>query len=213
MTILSEVQSLDIEAPVDLFKIYSERIAPFHFTNIAGVSFGGVLYQAIPCQFDWLSITGDGAIPSTRLVVSDASGLISGLIESHGGMVGARLEAIQTWRLFLDGQAAQDSTQFRGPLKLRINQQTWTPMEQIEFDCISNFDIERLTVPARSFLRRCQWTLGDENCRAPDNVHFDLAGNPTTSDRRACGKDLASCRRYHGHVKFFGGFPGIQRYS
>lgn len=214
MSILSTVQSLDLEAPIDLFKIHDTNLPPVYFTNIAGVVFSGISYQAIPCKFEWLNLTSEGAVPGSTLVCSDAKGLLGGLVEAYGGLLGARLEATQTWRIFLDGQPGQDPTQFRGPVKLRINQRTWEPMNQIEFSCVSGFDLERLTVPARAYLKRCQWLLSDENCRANPAISYDLAGNPTSDpSQRACGKDLASCRRYHGHVRYFGGFVGIQRYT
>jgi len=213
-SIFQTVQSLDLEAPIDLFRIWDTGIPSTYFTNISGVVFAGISYQPIPCKFEWLNLTSEGAVPGSSLVASDVKGILGGLVEAYGGLLGAKLEATQTWRLFLDGQPGQDATQFRGPVKLRINQRTWEPMNQIEFQCVSGFDLERLTLPNRAYLKRCQWLLGDENCRAPGHISYDLAGNPTSDPtQRACGKDLASCRRYHGHVRHFGGFVGIQRYN
>lgn len=208
------VQSLDLEAPIDLFKLEGLGLSPFYFSNIANVVFGGISYTPVPCTFEWIPISSEGASPTSRLTVSDVSGYLGAIIESYdNGFLGAMLTATRTYALFLDNAPGADSTQHHPPVTLRVNKRIYSPGDTIEFECVTGFDLERKKIPGRAYLRRCQNVLSDETCRAPTNVHFDLAGNPTTADQRACGKDFAGCKRYHGaaYGKYFAGYPGTQR--
>lgn len=217
MPIIEDIQSLDIESPIDLFSIIS-RTQTIYFTNIAGVSFNGQAYEAVPISFNWTGLTADGAIPGSKLVVSDESGYLGGLIQSMGGFIGSILRVRRTWKAYLDNQITSDPTQIVGDLKLIINQRTFEPQVQIEFDCIGGMDFQRQTIPARGFYRRCQWllrtsTYDDGNCQARLDINYNLSGNITSDSTRECRHDLEQCKQYHGHVRRFGGFPGVRRFG
>lgn len=208
------VQSLDLEAPIDLFKLEGLGLSPFYFSNLAGVVFAGISYTPVPCQFEWIPISSEGASPTSRLTVSDVSGYLGAIVEAYdNGFLGAMLTATRTYAVFLDNAPGADSLQYHDPVVLRVNKRIYSPGDTIEFECVTGFDLERKKIPGRAYLRRCGWVLSDENCRAPTNIHFDLAGNPIAPDQRACGKDGLACRRYHGvnFGKFIGSFPGVQR--
>jgi lambda family phage minor tail protein L len=206
-------QSLDLESPIDLFSISGNGIAtPFYFCNVKNVVFNGQEYQAIPCEFEWLTLSSEGAVPTSRLIISDVSGII-GAIAVQYNLVGATLTAIRTYPFFLDTNVGSDPTQSHPPVKLRINKLTSDYGNQIELECITGFDIERRKIPGRAYLRRCSWILSDSNCQAPTNISFDLMGNPTSFENRACNKDFTSCQRYHSSAfgRRFGGFPASNR--
>lgn len=208
-----KVQSLDLDSPIDLFSITTAGAGgvTIYFTNISGVVFGGQVYTPIPCEFEWLALTSEGAVPTSRLIISDVSGIIGAIAQSYN-LIGATLTAMRTYTIFLDTQPSSDPTQFMAA-KLRINKRTWDCGNTLELECITGFDIERRKIPSRSYLRRCSFLLSDENCRASTAIHYDLAGNPTSAQNRACGKDTASCMRYHGTAwgRFYGGFLGASR--
>jgi lambda family phage minor tail protein L len=217
MPIIEDVQGLDLEDGIDLFQINGRNQTIF-FCNIAGVSFNGQEYEPVPISFNWTGLTADGAVPGSKLTVSDESGYLGGLIQSMGGFIGTILSVKRTWKAYLDNQITSDPTQFQGDLKLIINQRTWEPQVQIEFDCIGGMDFQRLTVPARGYFRRCQWilrtsTYDDGNCQARLDINYNLAGQVTSNGIRECRHDLDMCKLYHGHVRRYGGFPGVRRYD
>lgn len=213
MSSLQEVsQSLDLESPIDLFELYVNDTTPVaYWSNLQNVVFNGQSYPAIATDFEWLAKSSEGAVPTSRLIISDVSGVIGAVAEAFG-LVGAKLIVKRTYRLFLDGQPSSDATQFQ-QVTMRINKRTWEPGGSIELECITGFDIERRKIPNRAYLRRCGWILGDSDCRAPTNISYDLMGNPTSFANRACSKDLKSCKLYHGNDfgRFYGGFLGSSR--
>ena len=216
MPIVADVQSLDLEAPIDLFSISTPQTT-IYFCNTAGVIFNGVAYTAVPVSFSWTGLTAEGAVPGSRLIVSDESGYLGGLIDSLGGFIGSVLTVRRTWKAYLDNQVTSDPTQVIGNLKLIINQRTTQYQVNIEFDCIGGMDFQRQTLPGRGYYRRCQWHLrtldfDDGRCQARLDVNYNLAGQATANGTRECRHDLTQCKQYHGHTRRFGGFPGVRRY-
>lgn len=208
MALEDYIQSLDIETPVDLFTVSNPSITGFpvtSFCNIGNVSYRGVQYLPIACKVQWLPKDGESAI-STQLVVSDTSGSVGNLIENYG-VLGALVTAIRTYSPFLDNQPGADPLAYRS-FEMRVNQYSGAFKREFEFDLLPSETLDRRG--GRRYLRRCSWQLSDDNCQAPTNLNYDLAGNPCAPSDRACRKDLTQCRQYHGHIKRFGGFPGVQ---
>ena len=214
MALQDIVQSLDLETPIDLFTLSPASILfnlpTVNFCNIGNVSFGGVQYLAVPIDTDWQSKTSEGTESQSTLVVSDVNADVANLLENYTGILGANLTVKRTWSVFLDSAVSADPTQYL-EFRMRINQYSGSYQDRFEFTCIPAASLERKQIPARSYLRRCQWKLSGEECKAPTNIHFDLSGNSTTPQNRACSKDLDGCRRYQGHTINFGGYPGTQR--
>ena len=216
MAILEDIQGLDVESPIDLYQL-TWRGINVYFTNFSGVYFGGIPYAPLPVEFNWAEVSSEGPAPGSRLVVSDVNSYLGSLIDGFGDFIGAILTVKRTWKLYLDNQPAANPAEFQGPLRLIVNQRTWEPGVQLELSCIGGADFQRRILPARGYYRRCQWILrsasyDDGNCQARIDIHYDLAGNPTSPTNRACSKDLDACKRYHGHARRFGGFPGVRRY-
>lgn len=211
VNINSVAQSLEVEKPIDLFSLTNPTVDDFpnyNFCNIDGVIFGGTVYSPVACKSNWVSKSSDTTEPEIKLFVGDTEGVVGAIIDNYG-LIGAEITVKRTWSIFLDNSPASDPLSFY-QFNMRINQYTGEYGYQFEFELIPLVSLERKKLPGRLYLRRCQWQLGDENCNAPSNINYDLAGNSTDAANRACGKDLDSCRRYHGHVLNFGGFPGVQ---
>lgn len=204
----SYIQSLDIESPIDLFTVSNPAIANYpaiNFCNVGSVSYRGVQYLPVACKVQWVAKDGESAL-QTKLTVSDTSGSVGNLIQNNG-VLGATITAIRTYSPFLDNQPAADPLAYRS-FQMRINQYSGAFKREFEFDLVPSETLD--SKGGRRYLRRCTWQLGDDNCQAPNNLNFDLAGNVCAPSDRACRKDLTQCRQYHGHIKRFGGFPGVQ---
>ena len=202
------IQGLDIENPIDLFTVFNPFVSNFpttSFCNFGAVSYRGVQYLPIACKVQWIPKDGESAI-QTKLSVSDISGTVGALIDNYG-ILGAKLTAIRTYSPFLDNQPAADPLAYRS-FELRINQYSGAFKREFEFDLVPSETLDRKG--GRRYLRRCTWQLSDDRCQAPTNVNYDLNGQPCLPSQRACRKDLTQCQQYHGNIRRFGGFPGVQ---
>ena len=207
MSLISNSQQLDTEIFIDLITITNNDFN-VKICNYGTVIFGGITYQGFPCKISSFSKSGESVEARASLIISDISGLVGDIIDSYV-VIGADVNIKRTQPMFLDGNATADSTQFY-ELNLRVNQYTGEYQNQFTF-ALTPYSLERKKLPARVYSRRCQWQLGDENCQAPANIHFDIFGNVTTAGNRACRKDLDACKQYHGHALRFGGFPSVNR--
>ena len=207
MTLIAANQSLDSEVLIDLIEIKTNDF-DIKICNYGSVSFGGVFYQGFPCQIGSFSRSGESVEARTSLVVSDISGVVGDIVDNYT-VIKAEVNIKQTLPMFLDGQPSADSSQYF-PLFLEISQYTGEYQNQFTFT-LSPYSLERKKLPARIYSKRCNYILGDSDCQAPTNKNFDIFGDETTPDKRACRKDLDACKQYHGHTLKFGGFPAVAR--
>lgn len=207
MSLISENQSLDSEIFIDLIQVKTPEF-DIKICNYGTVSFGGVTYQGYPCQLSSFGRSGESVEARASLTVSDISGLVGNIIDSYS-VIKAQVIVKQTLPMFLDGQPTADPSQFF-PLLLEISQYTGEYQNQFVFS-ISPYSLERKKLPARTYSKRCQYILGDDDCQAPIDKNFDISGSITTPANRACRKDLDACKQYHGHTLRFGGFPSVSR--
>jgi lambda family phage minor tail protein L len=208
MALPDDIQGLDIEAPIDLFTIsnpFNSNFPVTNFCNIGNVSYRGVQYLPIACKVQWIPRDGESTI-QTKLIVSDVSGVVGALSDNYG-LLGATITAIRTYSIFLDNQPGADPLAYRS-FEMRVNQYVASFRREFEFDLVPAANLE--VKGGRRYLRRCTWQLSDDRCQAPTNLNFNLNGAVCLPKDRACRKDLTQCQQYHGHVRRFGGFPGVQ---
>jgi lambda family phage minor tail protein L len=218
MTLQSTTQSLDLEHFIDLITIEAlkldKTVTTIRICNFLEGSFGGQFYQQFPCQISGFSKSGDDTEIRGVLTVSDISGIAGDVVDA-AYIVGSKVSVKRTQERFLDGKPTADSSQYFG-FEMRINSYDGEYQNQFVFNLAPYYSLERKKLPARTYSRRCQWKLNmpqtpDENCGARTDIHFDINGNVTNLENRACRKDLAACKLYHGHTLRFGGFPGVVR--
>lgn len=228
MTLQATTQSLEPEYFIDLITISTTNInnqsVNIRICNFLRATFGGVVYEQIPCQVSGFAKNGEDTEPRATLTVGDATttdpnsllfSLMSTAIDENY-IVGSHVNIKRTQYRFLDGQSHANSNQFFG-FDMRINNYEGQYQNQFVFNLAPYYSLERKKLPSRTYSRRCQWKLNmpnepDENCGARLDISFDLNGNSTTDPlKRACRKDLTSCKQYHGHTLRFGGFPGVAR--
>jgi lambda family phage minor tail protein L len=216
MTFSSEFQSLDVESPIDLVTLFGDGIPTTRICNTGTVGFGylpdssEIFYLGYPFDVTWTSKSSEGTEPQSRLIISDISGLVGERIDNFSGLIGSFVNVKRTLSMFLNDKPTADASQYI-EFELRINTYAGAYSDSFEFTLIPSISLERKKLPGRQYLRLCQWQLGDQNCQAPITSSFDLQGNPTTFENRACRKDLDACNQYHGHTLRFGGFPGVTR--
>ena len=204
-----ELQSLDVESPIDLITVTASGEV-LRFCNLATVSFQNLTYLARPCEINWLGVSGEGTEQSSKLSISDIDGAVGQLIDNYDeDVIGASVNVKRTLKMFLDGQGSADPTQFL-EFSLRINGWTGQYGAGFEFSLIPLASLERRKIPGRTYLRRCSWEFRDSNCNATTSLNFDIFGNTTTLQNSVCGKDLDSCERYQNVLRY-GGFPSIVR--
>lgn len=207
MTLISNTQQLDTEIFIDLINVKNQDF-DIKICNYGTVSFGNVTYQGFPCKVSSFGKSGESVEARASLIISDISGLVGDVIDNYF-VIGADVNIKRTQPMFLDGNPTADSTQFY-ELNLKINQYTGEYQNQFVF-ALTPYSLERKKLPARVYSKRCQWQLSDQNCQASTSIHFDISGNSTTPENRACRKDLDACKQYHGHTLRFGGFPSVNR--
>jgi len=221
--LLSNLQSLDTEAFIDLITVEGSTFTPIRICNFETVLFDGMLYEKFPCVINSFAKSGEDTEVRSSLIISDISGLVGDIID-NAEIIGAKVNLKRTQSKFLDGQPTADSSQYFG-FDMRINKYEGEYQGQFQFELVPYFSLERKKLPSRTYSRRCQWQLNmpnreDENCAAPLTVvfngqtylGFDINGNPTNDpSQRACKKDMAACKLYHGNTLRFGGFPAVSR--
>jgi len=117
------------------------------------VSFGGVVYQAVPVQLAGWDMTSTGASAKPTLSVSNIGKILLAAVISQGDLVGAKVERKRTFAKFLDGGATPNSTAFIGPDKMVIEQKTFHDRSMIQFQLSSVMDRMGLKIPRRQVLK------------------------------------------------------------
>ena len=77
-----ELQSLDVESPIDLITV-TANTQILRFCNLSTVVFQGLTYRARPCEISWLGQSGEGTEQSSKLSVSDIDGVVGILIDNY----------------------------------------------------------------------------------------------------------------------------------
>lgn len=219
MTLISELQSLDLDTEVELYELtqFDPRSANdiFRFCAYSGVVFQGNSYNVLPCELEGLEYTAEGAFPRPKLRVSDAGQLITGLIYQHDGIEGAQITIRKTLRRFLDGQVNANPNAEK-PRDLFIVSQIIqsVPGKYIEFELCSPFDFVDETVPRRLACRTCFWRYRSEECGYTGRQGYDLFNRPVILAKNdKCAKTVDACQaRFGKNTELpFGGFPGLSR--
>ena len=217
MTLFSELQSLDHDAVITLFKITNHApdspSAALRFSNCSGVSFDGNPYIAIPCEITGRSLTGEGAPPRPRLAIGDPAGIITKIIDDYE-IDGSTLLVQRTLRCYLDDGSSPDPTALILDSEYMISHRTQhSPGRSVEYELISPRDYLDQKIPSRYLSNSCAWRYRSDECGYTGSKYWDAHGDSVGSlEKDACGKSLDDCRlRFGKTVLPFGGFPGLRR--
>jgi len=222
MPIITDIVSLSHDAIVDLFEIDLATIGysgtKFRFCNYSNgntnVIWQGFSYQPTAIKAEDFEISGRGQLPTPKLTIANALGVISSLLMSYGDLVGAKLIRHRTLKKYLDGQPTADPTQYLADQVFIIDRKISESKLEVTFQLRSSLDMQGTKIPGRVITANlCVWNYrGGDGCSyagPPVADEFDVPTTDPTKDK--CGKRLSSCKLRFGQygVLPFGGFPGV----
>lgn len=165
-TIIEELQLLNQSSPyIELYELDCTALGglTYHFTNNlyengTQVVWQGNNYTFIPIQSTGWEIMGGTANGSTSqptptITVSNVNKILLNAVVTLGDIVGAKLTRYRTFQKFLDGQPAEDSSEFLGPDVYYINQKVAHNNSIISFQLINPIDLPGKYLPGRQILK------------------------------------------------------------
>ena len=231
--ILQEAQKLSPTAVVSLFTLDTTSIGGpvMYFTQASQVTtpitFGGVEYQPIDVRFEGLETSGQGALPTPTISVSNVDGVIQAIVNTWGDLNGCVVQRVRTFARFLDGQPEADDTAIWGPDTFRIERKSMENSQVITWDLSAAIDQEGKQIPGRVVIREtCLWRYRRFNknsgtfdyskaqCPYTGSKAYDINDLPVTDQSKDVpSRRLSCCKTRFGADKPlpFGGFPGVAR--
>lgn len=232
--IREETQKLDLSTLLELFTIeVRDTGAIYNFTSTASdtiaVSFQGVLYFPVPCEFKNMSTTARGQFPRPTIQISTIALSLAGInvVSQYDTLLSSKFTRLRTFRRFLDGQESADPSQHFPKDIFYIHRRKAHTNESVEFELASYVDVGDVQVPRRTANRSyCSWTyrrwtgnrwvntdLADGGCPYRGDSMYTSAGITVTDPTQdKCGKKLSDCRKRFVNADLpFGGFPGLRR--
>lgn len=210
--------------------------ARFAFTTAADrargpLVFRGVTYAPLDVVCDGFELTGRGAMPRPRLVVSNATRTLAAASLLYDDLVGATVIRTRTYAQFLDGADEADPEAAYAPDIYRVEQKTAHTKHQIEWSLAAAMDQEGRQLPGRMVLRDvCLWRYrrpvlkadgsfdrfdyGDVQCPYVGAQAYDAFGKPCDPEKDRPSRHVATCckARFGSAAPLpFGGFPGVSR--
>lgn len=198
-----------------------------------GVTFGGVYYTPVDVEFSDFETNGNGALPTPKMRIANANGVIQGMVNAYGDLMGCPISRVRTFRRFLDGEPEADPSAYYGPDHFRIERKVSENPVFIEWELSASIDQEGKMLPGRQVIRdTCLWRYrhydpddptaaadgfvypkGTAACPYAGTANFDRLDRPTTKNKDVCARRLSSCeKRFGTGVELpFGGFPGVAR--
>lgn len=224
MTVVADIQKLDVGAVVDLFVLDATAlggsISRFHAGHnglMNDVVWQGNTYSAFPIEASGFSLTSQGALPQPTLRVANVSGTIGSLLRVYSDLVGAKLTRMRTLLKYLDaanfqgGNANADPTAKFPDEIWYIERKVSETKIAVEFALSSAWDVTGVMLPRRQCIANvCTWKYRSPECSYAGGAVAKADDTPTSDlaqDR--CGKRLTSCRmRFGQNAELpYGGFP------
>lgn len=227
-TLNRDVQSLEMDAPVELFEIdlsnHGEDNMFFHAgrNELSGnVIWQGVEYVAWPIEANGFKMSTQGAQGRPTLSVANIGGSVSGLNADFNDLIGCKLIRHRTTLRFLD------AVNFEGGVNPDADATAEFPLEMYyidrksredsvvsEYELATLIDLENINLPGRTVIRNvCTWKYRSSECSYAGANKADINDNLTSSSayngQDQCGKRLSSCKLRFGSNGLlpFGGFP------
>ncbi|WP_430472227.1 phage minor tail protein L [Wielerella bovis] len=193
-----------------------------NYTNELGknVVWKGQVYQAYPIKADGFELNATGAGNRPTLTVSNLLGLVTGLVEEHRQLIGAKVVRRQTYARFLDAanfqaaHATADSTQ-EVVSQYIIERMTALTAESATFELAAPSESDGAIIPARIMLANvCAWQYRGDGCGYTGKPVADSMDMPTddpTKDR--CSGTLLGCKARFGATAAlpYGGFVSCDK--
>ncbi len=228
MPITEDIQSLAPEARITLWRIeMPEEGIDQGFTSSASstIQFDGVDYDPLPIEGKGFGQDSKSP-PRPTIAVSNVGSLYTAALFQFNNLLGAKITRFETFKKYLDGEAAADPTQKLPDRIYYINRKVRHDREAVEFELISGLDGTRRQVPSRIIGRKCDliyrtWDPDEEEfvyssvepCPYSGTSYFDDNDNISTQANDCCSKTPDGCaKRFGANAQLpFRGFPGAAR--
>lgn len=229
--VTEEIQKLAPSAIIELFEIdltpYGGSIYRFHAgTNqvASDIVFDGNTYTRYPIEVSGFEFGVNGQFPRPKMRISNAFGLITGLILTYNSsqirdLVGAKVTRIRTLVKFLDAvnftggvNPSEDPTAEFPRDYFYIDRKSLENRDVVEFELASSLDMQGVLLPRRVVLANiCPWVYRGTECAYAGSNYYDANDSPvSTLAQDVCGKRVSSCRlRFGTGTLRFGGFPAV----
>lgn len=233
VTVYQAAQSLSPGSTVSLFTLDTASIGGPAIRFVQGrekdqkVSFGGLEYEAIDCEFTGMEVSGVGALPTPTIRLANHDGLIQSILNTWGDILGCSIYRVRTFSRFLDNGSEPDPSAFYGPDTFRVERKVAENPVFIEWELSTSIDQEGKMLPGRSVIRdTCLWRYRSWNpqsrqfdyskaqCPFAANKFFDINDQPVVDPAKDAPSRRISCceaRFGKGQPLPFGGFPGVAR--
>jgi lambda family phage minor tail protein L len=199
------------------------------------VAFGGVNYSPLPVESEGWEQTGEGKLPRPIIRLSNITGVFLSIIQQYNDLVGAILTRRRTFYRYLDGQVnANPSAQF--PIdRFIIDRKTKHNKIQLEFELVSDLDIENVYLPRKQAMSLCTHRYRNyvngafiDHTTDPDDIscpyvearyYNDAGGTEALPVNDNCGRRLLDCKLRYPQVGAnkpalpYQGFPNIRRFT
>lgn len=144
---------------IDLTAIGGELLHLCNDTNEKGkaIVFGGVAYQPYPIKADGFEVTGQGASPRPKLIISNLLGLATAFVEQYQGAVGAKVTRRQVYSIHLDSENFKNGNPKANPnaqiiSHYQIEKYENLSVESATFVLAVPSETDRLTLPRRTIV-------------------------------------------------------------
>lgn len=224
-SITSEIQKLEPSAVIELFRLDLSFIGAgvFHFhagTNglTQNLVFAEITYYRFPIHATGFDFNGRGQLPRPKLVVSNITGAITGLVLVLQDLVGARLVRRRTMVKYLDAvnfeggvnPTADPNAIFPDDVYY-IDRKSGENRDIVEFELAAAFDLYGVQLPRRQIIQNtCVWKYKSAECGYAGGAYFNENDQPVGSAAQDfCGKRLSSCKlRFGENAELpYGSFP------
>lgn len=231
--IQQEAQKLSPSGIISLFTLDTTSIGGpiMHFVqgsqSASPVSYGGVAFQPMDVQFEGLETSGQGAMPTPTISISNVDGIIQAVVNTWGSLNGCLLHRVRTYTRFLDGQPDADPTAFYGPDTFRVERKAVETSAMIQWELSAAIDQEGKQLPGRVVIRdTCLWRYrvwkeatgtfdySKAQCPYVGTQAFDINDQPVADPSKDFpSRRLGCCKARFGANQPlpFGGFPGVAR--
>tara|TARA_B100000424_G_scaffold270150_1_gene268776 strand:- start:7521 stop:8606 length:1086 start_codon:yes stop_codon:yes gene_type:complete len=216
-----QIQSLEGSVIIELFEIdtakYGGQVYRFHAGKViqGDITFASQTYQAYSLEVEDFEIRGDGALPRPKIVFANTDGFISNIINGKDDFVGLKVKRIRTFLKYLDEvnfvdninpYGTPDETVKFPDEKYFINKKIVEDKNVIEFELVSELELESAKLPARTvYANYCPWIYRGNGCHYGNKDVHPKSTWLLPTDENILGQPVADAdnNRFRGEVYGF----------
>lgn len=161
-------------------------------SHFQGLTLASQQYTPIDIVAEGFEVTGQGSLPRPKLTIGNVTGLLGGVVNTYGDILGARIYRYRTLKKYLDGEANADPGAYWPPDVYVLQRKTEHNKLFISWELSSVLDCTGQKIPGRQILRdSCGhiYRRWDSTLAAFD---YTYATCPYTRDTAATAKSITN---------------------